>query len=778
MTRLLLLLFIGFAALAPARAETLTREENEKIESARVVVASVEKDKVQKATDFAGLLTLREKLDPVIEELHDVAEDIQTRLNAAQAQLKEFGPVPAQGAPPESTQQAEERVAAQKLVAEIETGVRGARALLVRAEQLRDELTNTRRELFNNRVLQHHDSVFSLQFWGGVVNVSWPQFVRRLDFKADMTYRAISVRGGWTSLAGIGGFISFLVAFQVWLRRQGAWRRWHHGDAQVEDDAAGPAKGELIAHALFVLVLHSAPYVAIGLAIAFSVAYIDVANDETERFMLGFAGALAAYGVSNAAVRAVFSPHSARYRLVTTRDSTAVCVVRAMAIMLAVYLASLIAMGILEAVSAGVSMSIATTAVSSGLIALIGGFFLLRRTGDESNDQPSGLVAAPLYLLRPVFWLLLVGIVGSLLLGYIALAGFLIGRAIATTILLSFSIITYIAIEAVFLDALVPGKPANNRLSANFSVSPATIDLVGTIIAGALRVLTVVFTALILLSPWGIEFGNLNPFADVFFGVRFSDLRGWIGAAGIAVLMFSVGLVVTRLFVSWLNYQLLPRTPLDTGVRHSVSTVAGYVGFMGALALALSQAGLQLQNVALVAGALSVGVGFGLQQVVSNFVAGLIVLAERPIRVGDVISVRGEEGRVQRISVRATELLLGENSTVIVPNSDIVSSVLKNRSFNDPTHRVTLKLTVTHASDLNVAFDVLLNTARSNAHVQASPAPVAYITAVTEAGVAIDMHVTCDEIRYMSSVRSDLYRQALQNLREARVQLAGSAPAV
>ncbi len=774
MARLLLILFIGFVALFPAWAENVTSEESQKIDAARAVIASVEKDKVEKAADFAALLTLREKLDPLIEEVREVADDIQGRLSAAQAQLKEFGPAPAPGAPPESTQQAEERNTAQTLVAEIETGLRGARALLVRAEQLRDELTNARRELFNSRVLQHHDSIFSPQFWAGVANSSWPQFVRRLQFKADTTYRAISVRGGWTSLAGIAGFIALLVGFQIWLRRQLAWQRWHRADTSPSNGSADLTKGELIAHAIFVIILHSVPYVAIGLAISFTVAYIDVANDETERFMLGFAGALAAYGLSNATVRAVFAPHSARYRLVRVKDSTATSIVRAMAILLAVYLVGLIGLGILEAVSANVSMTIATTGISSGLIALIGGLFLLRRP-DDVDDQASGLVAAPLYLLRPIFWLMLVAIVGSLILGYVALAGFIVGRAIATTVLLSFAIIAYISIEAIFLDALVPGKPANRRLSANFTLKPATIDLMGTILAGFLRVLTVVFTSLILLSPWGIEFGNLNPFADVFFGVRFSDLRGWIGAAGIAVLMFSVGLVVTRLFVSWLNNQLLPRTNLDTGVRHSVSTVAGYVGFMGALALALSQAGLQLQNVALVAGALSVGVGFGLQQVVSNFVAGLIVLAERPIRVGDVISVRGEEGRVQRISVRATELLLGENSTVIVPNSDIVSSVLKNRSFNDPTHRVTVKLVVTHDSDLRVAMDILLSTATGNAHVQTSPAPVAYIMGVTEAGIAIDMHVTCDNIKFMSLVRSDLYLNTLKNFREVGVRVAGSS---
>ena len=363
-------------------------------------------------------------------------------------------------------------------------------------------------------------------------------------------------------------------------------------------------------------------------------------------------------------------------------------------------------------------------------------------------------------------------IVGALLFGFMSLSGFIVGRTLASLVILCLMVFVHAAIDTVFHDALEPGRAANAFVARNIGVKPSSVDLVGTIVAGLLRVMTVGFTVLVLLSPWGVEFGNLNPFEDVFFGVRFGELRGWIGAAGIALVLFGVGLVTTRLFVTWLDNQLLPRTAINPGSRNSISTIAGYVGFLLALTVALSQAGVQLQNVALVASALSVGIGFGLQQIVSNFVAGLIVLAERPIRVGDVIVVKGEEGKVRKINVRATELLLGENSTVVVPNSDIVSSIVKNRSLSDATHRATMKFVLVHESDLARVFDTLLTAARAHPIVLAEPAPAVFVTNVTDVGIEVELHVICNNVAKLSSVRSDLFLAILEAFRERGVQLA------
>ena len=138
-------------------------------------------------------------------------------------------------------------------------------------------------------------------------------------------------------------------------------------------------------------------------------------------------------------------------------------------------------------------------------------------------------------------------------------------------------------------------------------------------------------------------------------------------------------MAVTRAIQRWLEQTYLPATDLDAGLRNSISTIAGYIGFLLTLALAFSYLGLSLEKLTIVAGALSVGIGFGLQSIVNNFVSGLLLLWERPIRVGDQVLIGDSEGIVKRISVRSTEIQTFDRSAVIVPNSNLISGIVKNR---------------------------------------------------------------------------------------------------
>ena len=144
------------------------------------------------------------------------------------------------------------------------------------------------------------------------------------------------------------------------------------------------------------------------------------------------------------------------------------------------------------------------------------------------------------------------------------------------------------------------------------------------------------------------------------------------------------------------------------------------------LALALGALGIDLQKIALIAGALSVGIGFGLQSVVSNFVCGLILLAERPIRVGDWVVVRNEEGWVRRISVRATEIETFDRATVIIPNQDFITGVVKNWTHGNTMGRVVVKVRVAFDSDAEKVREVLRACGEDHPQVLRAPPPAVY----------------------------------------------------
>jgi len=174
--------------------------------------------------------------------------------------------------------------------------------------------------------------------------------------------------------------------------------------------------------------------------------------------------------------------------------------------------------------------------------------------------------------------------------------------------------------------------------------------------------------------------------------------------------------------------------------RTTISSVTN-AGAIALLALALSALGIDLQNIALIAGALSVGIGFGLQSVVSNFVCGLILLAERPIRVGDWVVVKNEEGWVRRISVRATEIETFDRASVIIPNQEFITGVVKNWTHGNTMGRIVIKVRVAFDSDLDKVRDVLMGCGAGHPQVLRTPPPAVYLMGFGDIG--IDFELRC-----------------------------------
>jgi potassium efflux system protein len=174
---------------------------------------------------------------------------------------------------------------------------------------------------------------------------------------------------------------------------------------------------------------------------------------------------------------------------------------------------------------------------------------------------------------------------------------------------------------------------------------------------------------------------------------------------------------------------------------------------------------VDFQKITLVAGALSIGIGFGLQSVVSNFVSGLILLAERPIRVGDIISVKGEEGRVRRIHVRATEIETGDRSSVIIPNSELITQMVKNRTHTDTFARVAVTIGVAYDSDVGKVRDVLLEIAKAHPHVMQNPAPSVLLTGFGESAINFELGWVVRNLGDGGGIKSDICFSILERFR-------------
>ena len=220
-----------------------------------------------------------------------------------------------------------------------------------------------------------------------------------------------------------------------------------------------------------------------------------------------------------------------------------------------------------------------------------------------------------------------------------------------------------------------------------------------------------------------------------------------------------------------LNEKVFPRTRFDIGVRHSLSMALGYVGFAIAALIGINALGLDLSNLAIIAGALSVGIGFGLQAIVNNFVSGLILLVERPVKVGDWVIIGAHEGTVKRISVRATEIETFDRQSVIIPNSELISSAVGNWTHKDRLCRVIIDIGVAYGSDTSEVREILLRCASENSHVLKQPAP--YVVFRNFGDSSLDFQLRCflSDVDYFLVVPSELRFAIDEAFRQANIEI-------
>jgi potassium-dependent mechanosensitive channel len=259
------------------------------------------------------------------------------------------------------------------------------------------------------------------------------------------------------------------------------------------------------------------------------------------------------------------------------------------------------------------------------------------------------------------------------------------------------------------------------------------------------------------MLQWGYNWPDIREwYRQLFFGLHIGNTDVTFGALLASIIVFGVGYAAARLFQGWLDAQILLPAGISGGVRHSIRTGVGYAGILIAALVAFSYAGFNLSSIAIVAGALSVGIGFGLQNLVNNFVSGLILLAERPIRVGDLVVVGGEEGYVRKISVRSTELETFDRAHVLIPNSYFIAEKVKNWTFRNNIRRVALPVGVAYGSDPHEVRAVLLKVAQENSDVLKVPEPFVMLDEFAAASLNFTLYAFVGDINKSGNVRTEL----------------------
>jgi len=310
---------------------------------------------------------------------------------------------------------------------------------------------------------------------------------------------------------------------------------------------------------------------------------------------------------------------------------------------------------------------------------------------------------------------LLIAIIAANWLGHTPLAWFILIRAILTLLAIMLIWTSHLLVISGF-DTL-SGTQAQWQQSFRQHIGLKKTVAIPELIWLRLVLILLVWTGAIwlLLKIWQLPVTDLDRFLDAMItGFTISDLSIVPSRIVTGLITFPLIILMTR----WLKQQLLTRSDLlspNRGAREALATIIGYVGFMLAAFISLLLAGVNFSGLTLIAGALSVGIGFGLQNIVSNFISGLILLIERPIKVGDRIVVGTLEGHVKKISIRSTQIRSTDQfSDIIVPNSQLIAERVTNLMLHDSEGRLSIPIGVAYGSDTTLVRQILLQTANEN----------------------------------------------------------------
>jgi small-conductance mechanosensitive channel len=418
--------------------------------------------------------------------------------------------------------------------------------------------------------------------------------------------------------------------------------------------------------------------------------------------------------------------------------------------------------------------SLTTTITLTGIVAVLSMAMLgavlaisrrLRRQAMQESETPIPLWVS---LLLAAVWTVLILSLASLLAGYVAFGSFLVKQALWVLIVLASAYLASTLIEDGFSTLL-----GTSHRDSSENEGPGMRDQAAVLLSGMGRVAIALLAITLLLAPFGeAPMDLLQRFDQLRKGLAIGEAQIRPGAVLQALLVLALSLLGVKMLKRWLSNRYLPTTELDPGMQLSAATLFGYGGVVGAVALSLSAAGIGLERVAWIASALSVGIGFGLQAVVQNFVSGLILLAERPVKVSDWVSLGGVEGDILRINVRATEIQMGDRSTVIVPNSEFVTKTVRNVTRSNPLGLVQIKLPMPLSIDAEQVRELILQAFADHEDVLDAPAPDVFLDGIDAGHLIFNAKGYVSSPRTAYGVRSALLFTVLKRLHDAGLEVS------
>lgn len=731
-------------------------------QSANVRFVASQVDSLETATetaagDDAKLVEIRNALEELRIALGNSRGALAPRLQQINNRLDQISPPAEDGTEPEAlknerTQLSQERADLNAVLGEAEN-------LVLRIDHLIKEVQQMRRDLFASQLTERYDLTEALNT--DVVG----------DFRSELT-RLNNTLWSWLLFAfrfklsaiAAAGLISFAAAALLFLGGRRLFGSLIFADPLV----AEPSYLSRLSVAFWSTLLPSlALAVFLGSTYAlfsfFGILRPDIASLTSALFNV-----IAIVFLVSRLARAVFSPGLANWRLVPVTSNAAY------KLYWLVWVTS-IASGfdfMLSRANDVLGSPLSLTVAKSLLATIVVGILVILialvqpfRNEDGSPRSWPGWLRYPLITIGVATIL-----AGSL--GYIGLARFMSQQIVVTGAILATMYIGHLTAQAISDIGALKSTLIGRWIDHHFEANETREDQLGLVFSVSINLMVVAIGIPLILLQWGFQWGDITTWAlramrEIQIGsVSFSIIDVLTG-----IVVFVVGYLATRWFQRWLDGSVMTRGRVDAGVRNSIKTVVGYVGIAVAVLIGVSAAGIDLSSLALVAGGLSLGVGFGLQNVVSNFVSGLILLVERPFKSGDWIEAGGVSGTVRRISVRATEIETFQRQSVILPNSELINSAVGNWTHKNRLGRVDIKIGASHYSDPRKVHRVLTEIAEAHPAILKNPAPMAVFTGFGDWSLDFEIRFFLADVMSQLAIQNDIRFAIYERFKEEGIEI-------
>ena len=714
------------------------------------------------------LIDFRRQLDDTRASAVGVSTSLNEPFVEVDQQLKSIGAAPTDGSS-EPQEIADRRADLEKNMARIKAAQAQLDLIAVETDQQIDRLTQLQRAQFLSRLFERTGSVLSPSFWYDGFVASGALFTRLGQLLANW----------WDEASRTGDLIVLIIVPLVLgglLFLDRAIRRWfmrHYGSTQFTrkppDDtdrlwriARGVVFTAIIGTALIVTI-----FLSFRLAGIFTARFEQLVSALVELlFFPAVYGALA-YRLA--------APGNPAYRVVNLDDQAAgrfaflasVAAFLAQAKNFFSEISNVLYLPSAFPLAQGASISIA-------LIVIIVAILTVTRNQEGLTGAAHG---GALYFqwarqFVPLIWLLLAISLIALCLGYMSLAGFITEQLVGTSFLIVGLLLIHHLSDALVVSGLDSGSTFGQFLRRLTGLGDRGVSRLSTLFRTFIDLALVFIGMPLLFLSWTVTWVSFRGLVDRAFDTfKIGNINFSLSSLALIIAVLVIGFLVTRLVTQWLNARVLSQTQIDNGVRDSIVKGANYAGYVAALGFALSAAGLDFSNLAIIAGALGVGIGFGLQSIVNNFLSGLILLAERPVRAGDWVEVKGVEGFIKQINVRSTEIESFDNCTIIVPNSLLITEPVKNWTHRDTIGGVTVTIVAGISADPMKVKDIALKAAKDHALVLYHPEPVVTLRDFGKDGFVFDVRLFVGDIMSGARVASDIRLTVLAAFKERGIAL-------